>query len=800
MPTYSQNKKIFFLFSLSYLAIIFGVLGSGEQTLKNLHMGLETSNVILSLLLALFLWDNIHATQQHGRRYLSAAFGFAAATGLMDIAVDVEWSGWLIWVVEYSPVLSLSSWSLSTYLLAIGLLWSLWLIRSQSTLSLRIYMLGMGAFAAALFLAILYWPMFTGKSGEWVQQPMQLPLAFLWLVVAIAYWRERHSHPLFAGCAMMGVYMCVAALAMSYSNSSYEQFATIAHIGKLIGYGVLNAALMGRAVDDAHARVEAEANFFAEKQQLQVTLDSIGDGVITTNTKSQVTYLNPVAEKMTGWRNVEAVGLPLEQIFQVVGERRRQIDTSKPFAATERNNATLVRRDGVEFTIDDSSTPMYADDGKVTGMVLVFRDVSAMRKATEEINHLAKHDALTGLINRHELESQVLLSFKGLGRHHTLLHLDLDQFQIINDTCGHVAGDELLRQMAKLMSTLVRSDDVLARLGGDKFGVLLQGCSMEQGEHIAEKFRAAVSQYVFEWQGRVFSSAVSIGLVNFSDATHSNMDVMVAADTACYIAKDLGRNRVHVYRADDRDVMSRHGELAWIERIHYALKENRLRLYRQEIVRVGGEEEEDKHYELLIRMLDDNDQVIAPAAFIPAAERYNLMPMIDRWVVRAAFGMYRAGNHEMWSINLSGASINDEQFLPYLLEQFKNFNVPPKAICFEVTETSAITNLSSAGYFIRELRALGCSFSLDDFGSGMSSFGYLKYLPVDYLKIDGGFVKDMEHDLIDYAMVDAINKVGQVMGLKTIAEFVENEAIRRLLKELGVDYVQGYGIGKPKPF
>jgi len=276
--------------------------------------------------------------------------------------------------------------------------------------------------------------------------------------------------------------------------------------------------------------------------------------------------------------------------------------------------------------------------------------------------------------------------------------------------------------------------------------------------------------------------------------------VMMAAETACYIAKDLGRNRSYIYREDDRDVLLRHGELAWIERIHSALREDRLRLYRQEIVLVNGEAEKNRHYELLIRMLDEQNNVIGPAAFIPAAERYNLMPMLDRWVVLTAFAAYRKENLEVWSINLSGASIGDEQFLKFLKDQFKQFDVPPQAICFEITETAVITSLSSATYFIRELRALGCSFSLDDFGSGMSSFGYLKYLPVDYLKIDGGFVKDMEHDPIDCAMVEAINKIGQVMGLKTIAEFVENDAIRKQLHEMGVNYAQGYGIHKPEPF
>jgi len=803
MLTKTNNIKIFALFFISYIIIIFGLLSGSDNTLKNLHLGLETSNVILSLLLTLFLWDSIHATQQRGRRYLSVSFGLVAFIELLDAATDIGWSGWLAWLNQYAPVLERSSWSLSTYVLVIGLIWSAWLIRYKPTLSLRVFILGMGAVTVAVFWLLLLWPTRTDLGMLGMQQPTQIPLILLWVIVIVTYWHERRNYPLFEGLAMMSVLFGMATAAMLYSPAPYEHFSTIAYVGKLIGYGILNVTLMGKAVDDAQARTAAEISLFAEKQQLKVTLGSIGDGVITTDNNSKVTYLNPVAELMTGWASAEADGLTLNEIFRVVGERRNPVDinaASKSLAAFERSNAMLTRRDGVEFHIEESSAPIYTDDGSIGGMVLVFRDVTAIHTATAQLVHQATHDALTGLINRYELERYITGLFQGLGRTHVLLHLDLDQFKIINDTCGHIAGDELLRQVTKKISATIRSNDVLARLDGDEFAVLLPGCSLEQGQQVAEKIRLAISQFVFEWQGKVFNNSISLGLVNFSDTVHSNMDVMMAAETACYIAKDLGRNRSYVYREDDRDVLLRHGELAWIERIHRALREDRLRLYRQEIVLVSGEAEANRHYELLIRMLDEQNNVIGPAAFIPAAERYSLMPMLDRWVVLTAFAAYRKENHEIWSINLSGSSISDEQFLAFLKDQFKQFDVPPQAICFEITETAVITNLSSATYFIRELRALGCSFSLDDFGSGMSSFGYLKYLPVDYLKIDGGFVKDMEHDPIDCAMVEAINKIGQVMGLKTIAEFVENDAIRKQLHEMGVNYAQGYGIHKPEPF
>lgn len=800
-----KNLLTYLLFFIGYLVVTFAVLSSSVQTLKSLQLGLEASSVILSLLIALFLWDNIYATQQRGRHYLSICFGLAAFAGLLDAVTDIGWSGWLAWVETYTPVFRLSSWPLPASVLSIGLIWSLWLIRHQSSLSLRIFILGMSAVALAMFLVVLHYPTYVNTGILGMQQPVQIPLILLWMLVCVVYWRERHLYPLFEGFAVMAGFMCVAMIAMLYSSQPHDQFAVIAYIGKLLAYGTLNVTLMSKAVEDAQARAEAEFTLTTTKRRLQVTLDSIEDGVITTDIRDAVTYLNSAAEKMTGWTILEADGRPLNEVFHVIGQL--SVPSHKGTMSADgvstntlnRNSVVLVRRDGTELTVEDSSAPMYADDGSIDGMVLTFRDVSVIHKVTAQLTYQAQHDDLTGLINRHELEEQLKASFTGIGRTHTLLHLNLDQFKIINDTYGNIAGDELLRQVAGQLAATVRADDVLARLGGDEFAVLLFHCSMDRGKQVAEKFRLLIDQLKFEWEGKAFHITVSIGLVNFIDAKNLNLDVMLAADTACHIAKDSGRNRVHVYREDDQEVMLRHGELAWIDHIHSALQENRLRLYRQEIVPVDSAIKEHKHYELLIRMLDLQGQIIAPGGFIAAAERYDLMPLIDRWVVFTALAAYKKGSQEVWSINLSGESVNDDQFLEFIRTQFMKSGVPTQVICFEITETAAITNLSKASHFIRELRALGCSFSLDDFGSGMSSFGYLKYLPVDYLKIDGGFVKDMETDAIDYAMVEAINKIGQVMGLKTIAEFVENDNIRQHLKELGVNYAQGFGIHKPEP-
>lgn len=431
-------------------------------------------------------------------------------------------------------------------------------------------------------------------------------------------------------------------------------------------------------------------------------------------------------------------------------------------------------------------------------------------EATERLSYQATHDALTGLVNRREFERRLekaIASARVEGRAHALCYLDLDQFKIVNDTCGHVAGDELLRQLTGLLQGKVRDADTLARLGGDEFGVLLNDCPLEQAQIVADLLRQTVKDFHFVWHERPFVIGVSIGLVPITQDCGTLAKVLSCADSACYAAKDLGRNRVHVYRAEDSELAQRQGEMNWVARITHAIEENRFRLYYQTIMPLMDEEKEGRHFEVLLRMLDDDGQLIPPMAFIPAAERYNLMPSIDRWVVSTTFGLYwkifsreaQDLRHHTCTLNLSGPSMSDEYFLEFIKRQFDLYQVPHKHICFEVTETAAISNQNRAMLFIGELRALGCRFSLDDVGSGLSSFMYLKSMPVDYLKIDGSFVRDMADDPMDQAMVSAINQVGHVMGLKTIAECVENDAILVRLREMGVDFAQGVGIEEPKP-
>lgn len=449
-------------------------------------------------------------------------------------------------------------------------------------------------------------------------------------------------------------------------------------------------------------------------------------------------------------------------------------------------------------------------DAKLIDLTYRMANVTAiaiLRKKTEDkLTYHATHDALTGLINRREFEQRavrLLESAKLSQETHALFFMDLDQFKVINDNCGHTAGDEMLRQITLELQRVVRKQDTLARLGGDEFGVLMENCTLEQAHRVATLLLEAVQNYQFFWEGQSFRVGVSIGMVAITDALCDLRKLMKEADAACYMAKDCGRNRIHVYHPDDIEIAQRHGEMQWVSRINEALRENRFCLYAQTIAPLNGDSE--KHYELLIRMLDEKGEMIPPGAFLPAAERYNLISEIDYWVIQQAIELL-AANPEFLkkinfiSINLSGQSLANHTMLNFIISQLDSSGINGEKICFEITETAAISNLNLAVKFISTLKDKGCQFALDDFGSGLSSFAYLKNLPVDYLKIDGMFVKGIVDDPIDRAMVKSINEIGQIMGMKTIAEFVENNEIRDMLREIGVNYAQGYGVAKPKSF
>ena len=574
---------------------------------------------------------------------------------------------------------------------------------------------------------------------------------------------------------------------------------------------------MAEGLSEAHRREQKRAanELFQERVRAQVTLESIGDGVITTDAGGYVVYLNPVAEDLTGWRTGEAEGLPLVEVFRVVDERIGR-ERDYPLDVCLRDGRfmrhetrhSLLRKDGRRFSIQDSAAPMRNQEGRIVGTVVVFHDTTEMQHLTNKMAFLASHDSLTGLLNRHEFEvrlQQILESARTDGTQHAVCYMDLDQFKIVNDTCGHVAGDELLKQLTHQLHGKVRVSDMLARLGGDEFGVILEDCNLDMAYRIADGLRQSVKNFRFAWQDRFFEVGASIGLVPITAASGNMTEVLSAADSACYVAKDLGRNRVHIYQPDDDALARRHGEMQWVQRINDGLEDNRFQLFGQHMVPLTAGA--PTFCEILVRLHEDKVGLIPPNAFIPAAERYYLMPNIDRWVVAhalAALGRSHwpddtSDQPVLYAINLSGQSLCDDQFLDFVVTHLQESRVPPGRICFEITETAAIANLTRAIAFIARLKDMGCRFALDDFGSGLSSFGYLKSLPVDYLKIAGNFIQDIAVDPVDHAMVDAINQIGHVMGLTTIAESVENDAILQMLRTLGVDYAQGYGISEPAP-
>ncbi len=555
------------------------------------------------------------------------------------------------------------------------------------------------------------------------------------------------------------------------------------------------------------ARIESD--LIAEKLRAQLTLHSIGDAIVTIDMQARVTYLNQVAETLTGWSQLEAVNQPIQQVLEIFlpGKETALFVSGQALLnlSEQKIVARLLARNHIESAIEYQISPIVDESGKSIGHVIVVHDVTQSTELSNRLSWAASHDALTSLINRSEFErrlEELLRTARMDLKEHALLYLDLDQFKVVNDTCGHQAGDELLRQLSGKLESMVRATDTLARLGGDEFGVLLANCPLARAEHIAENLREAVTTFRFVWQDKIFDIGVSIGLVPVNAQSDNSASLLSAVDAACYAAKDQGRNRVHVFEPGDEELMRRQGEMSWAQRVSQAIKDHRMVLYFQKIMPISAAAGEHVHYELLIRMLDEEGKLVPPMAFIPAAERYNMMNVLDRWVVETAFRRLATRDtleNTVCAINLSGQSLSDEHMLDFILDQFGQTGIPAHHICFEITETAAIANLRSALRLVSTLRAKGCQFSLDDFGSGMSSFGYLKQLKVDYLKIDGSFVRQIMSSETDRAMVASINNIGHVMGIQTIAECVENDDMLNALREIGIDYVQGYHIHYPEP-
>lgn len=551
----------------------------------------------------------------------------------------------------------------------------------------------------------------------------------------------------------------------------------------------------------------------AEKELAQITLNSIADGVITTNKLGKIQAVNPIAEKLTKWSRNEAVGCELAEIFQPIDERSGQLLPS-PIEAVLKDKLTvhsqepvILQQPNYREEIEYSASPILDKNRNLLGAILVFRDVGQQRELSRQIQWQASHDTLTGLMNRPEFEIQLEHSITAIQDQkneysHILIYLDLDRFKVVNDTCGHLAGDELLRQVGTIMQNSLHPEDLLARLGGDEFGILLQNYHLIAGQQIAERIYRAIQAYRFYWEGYVFTIGVSMG-ITLIDHNATPTNAIRQADSACYFAKHQGRNQVCFYHE------LRHDEILdestnWVAQLTDALNHSKFGLFHQKILSARFSSERQTLYsEILLRLSNSQGEWISPNTFLKTAERYNLMTQLDDWVIQNFCKHYaqisKTSDTGFFAINLSGASLNNPHLSAFVKAQFETQQVSPEQVCFEITETVAIANLSRARLLLQELKAWGCFFALDDFGSGMSSFNYLRSLPVDYLKIDGSLIRDISSDRVAREMVSAIGRIGTEMGLKTIAEWVENEETIKILQDIQIDYVQGFSLHSPEP-
>ena len=555
-----------------------------------------------------------------------------------------------------------------------------------------------------------------------------------------------------------------------------------------------------------------EATLEEQNARLRVTLRSIGDAVITTDAQGRVEYLNPIAEYLTGWMASEALGLEVTEVFRVVHEFTRAT-IPDPVAqcllqrriVTLDDQAVLISRDGNEFGVEDSAAPIINGQGELLGSVLVFHDVTEQRRLTREMFYRATHDALTGLINRTEFEARLARALSDAQEYwheHALLFIDLDAFKLVNDAGGHTTGDRLLCEIVPVLRSLLGNEDTLARLGGDEFGIILQHCGVSRAQQVAERICEQIEAHRFTHEAHRFHITASLGLVPINRDWPSTTAILQAADAACYTAKEGGRDRVHTYTEADPLVATRREEMKWVHRVDRALEEDAFELHWHRIHDLQAQDS-GIHGEVLLR-LPDQGRLVLPGAFLPAAERFHAAPRIDRWVVRRvcewlARHRDQLGHLSTLAVNVSGQSLGDPSFQRYVTELLDRLQIQACKLCFEITETAAITRLDEAQRFIGAMRARGLRFALDDFGSGMSSFGYLKNLPVDYLKIDGQFIRDLLADPLNGATVRYVRDVAAIGGIKTIAEFVETEAVECALRELGIHYAQGHLRHRPEP-
>jgi len=565
------------------------------------------------------------------------------------------------------------------------------------------------------------------------------------------------------------------------------------------------------AFQDVTARRKIERELAESHELIRVTLESIGDAVITTDADGKVVWLNSVAEAMIGWSRQEARGRPLAEIFVIINpETRKPSKNPVELCLTDgavaglANQSILVSRHGVECGIEDKASPILNAEGCVLGAVLVFHDVSEQRRLGREMTHRATHDGLTGLVNRSEFDIRLSRLLEGKKSDlHVILYIDLDEFKVVNDSCGHGAGDLLLRQVAALLAGRVRARDTVARLGGDEFGVILERCSLVEGHRIAQKICDQIEKFHFVFEAQRFRIGASIGVVPIDQRWDNSAAALKAADGCCYAAKEAGRHRVHLWEESNSRIEARQSEVQWVNRLQSALEDDRFLLYGQCIEPIDGPMQ-GLHCEVLLRLGESDGAIVLPGAFLPAAERFHLACRIDLWVLRRVFAQLASvdavmNRIEMIAINLSGQSIVDPLFQKDVIRMIGEADFDVSKLCFEITETAAITNFAEAQRFIAAVRASGVRIALDDFGAGASSFGYLRKLAVDILKIDGQFITGLLENPLDNAAVRCFCEVAKVVGAKTIAEFVERADTRKALRRIGVDMVQGFLMHRAEP-
>lgn len=545
-----------------------------------------------------------------------------------------------------------------------------------------------------------------------------------------------------------------------------------------------------------------------ELQTLSMAVEHCSSSVLITDPAGKVEYVNPRFSEITGFSANEVIGKDIDLIRPAnhCDKDYKEIGVAFESSGEWKGELQSVRKDGSHYWERCSLSVLKDTDGNITHVVGVQDDITSEYEAAQKLTYDATHDALTGLMNRRGFEEkaeELLKNNKTVNRKHSLCFIDLDQFKVVNDTCGHEAGDELLRSISNIFTDNVRKSDTLARMGGDEFVILMENCELGYSYQRAKTLLKVTQDFDFLWEGESFKIGLSIGIVVFDNSVTNLIDLMRQVDSACYIAKDMGRNRIQVYSEDDSQLNKRQSEIKWVTRIQKALDEDAFYLDAQLIKAL--DKNEKAHYELLVRMRDEQGHSIFPNEFLPSAERYNLISSIDRWVIKKTFSLLVDNSAflkqvNFVAINISGQSLANDEVKDFICDQLDRTGVNGEKLCFEITETSTIKNLKTAVNLINELKKYGCSFAIDDFGSGLSSYAYLKNLPVDYLKIDGIFVKEIVNEPIDYALVKSINEVGHILNIKTIAEFVENNEIKGMLKAIGIDYVQGYGISKPVNF